>query len=251
MRKHITAFLVTGILFGLAIGWLTNVGVGVFFGVLYGFVLTLVVHWFTRRTRFSGRVFLALLGIMSIACALVGALASGAVFLLPWGGWHPIPDSPEKAVEIIGSSDFNFFGGIIYVRTETGNIYSYECWEEQACDRWRREDSIPAQAVPGEGNGLYPSGMEPFHFLPPLAPGKVISSHVVNVRGPDYMIQINYILLEDGSLRAWSRFLSVFEPIFWPVPAIVAILIGWIRIFVLLIKSLRVIKMAGGLPIWA
>lgn len=216
MWRSARVFLVTSILFGATTLYLYWQGYGlnsisalliVVAGLAYGLTLSLCAYFLTKFLKVSLTNFLRVLLVLSVAGLILGTLLLRQVYQIPHGNWTQLQSPPEKPVKFLANSPFDIWGGTIYVETDRGNIFSHTCDEENPC-YWKEEESVPKQ--PAETFWTCPPNHKG-EFQTPPAPGRVLDSREVNVCGVDYGIQINFILLDNGTIWVWNKFSSAIE----------------------------------------
>jgi hypothetical protein len=124
---------------------------------------------------------------------IIGALLGVAAFVFTYVFpiWQPVAVPPEKAVEILE-------GNTLYIRTSAGNIYKYgpSSYNDDTA-RWSKIDQVNQEASGYECNF---GG-----FSTPIPPGKVISQVESHPCIVDAESQVNYVLLQDGSIWRWEK----------------------------------------------
>jgi hypothetical protein len=145
---------------------------------------------------------------------IIGALLGVAAFVFTYvfPMWQPVTAPPEKGVEILE-------GNTLYIRTTAGNIYQYgpSSYKDDTTE-WSRVDQVNHEASGYECNF---GG-----FATPIPPGKVISQLESHPCIVDASSQVNYILLEDGSIWRWEKTAGELDLLILPVGVIVAAAIG-------------------------
>jgi hypothetical protein len=143
--------------------------------------------------------------------------------------WEKIEPCPEKPVEITAYSNFSLSSEIIYVKTDTQSLYSYER-AYQKPDIWKKIEAIPNESI----SAYYLEGVK--RYKTPDTPGKVIDNLDVLIQGPDYSLQVDYILIEDGTLWRWDRMTSALDITVFFVIGIVGAIASFLSSLTLLIK---------------
>ena len=229
MNNMLKVWIVSGILVGLVMGafgivyyvdyWLMVLLVGGVSGIVFGFCLGVIANVLTR----SGQSGCLCAFLLMLAGFILGPVLFFAVDQLPHGQWWQLASPPEKAVRFVGQSAFNFWGGSIYVETESGNYYSHTCDSENPCF-WAEEE-----APPGESEENFWS-CQPGNFRSVATPivwfGTVVDTFEVQMCGADYTDQINFVLLDDGAIWVWNNFSSMFDLWLYPIWSIVGSIAG-------------------------
>ena len=212
MSVFARVFLFTGIPYGTFIGlffycrfpgenWSTLTCSSLGGGFIFGFILAVASWLFSRRGLLSRHfvVFAVMLGIVGL---IASVLVFGQVNRLPHGGWTQLPSAPDTPTEFVGHSPFTFWGGAIYVRTKSGDIYSFDCPMESPC-LWEKEALAADLDLDSEEGDL--------SLNAPRPPGRVIDSLDVLHVGVDYRDETQYVLLDDGSIWVWYRMYAAIE----------------------------------------
>lgn len=139
---------------------------------------------------------LGLVVLLAASLPLIG-LAAGILISRAWNSgalarWQRLPDPPASPVQIVGGSI-----SAVYIRASDGRVYSCNpsdgpCWVEaeqpansptrsQACEQYPRRYSVSP------------------------APGKVADSLQVQWCHFEAGEEVNYAVLEDGSLWSWRH----------------------------------------------
>jgi hypothetical protein len=230
-----TAFAAISLKFLYGGNWLAAILNGLFTGAVFGVILASVAFLLTRYLKFSRGVFILVLVLMSIAGITTSVLIYSILDSIPSTPWEMIhPTPPDKPVAFFGNSMFLIGGGAIYVKTDKSGLFSHECLYENPCE-WKKLEAFPEQPEKS-GYGTCQEGFEPHYRTPKTPPGKVIDKYVVNYCGADYVIQHNWVLLEDGSIWHWSRYHAAVEFILYVLIGIVGGITGTLSSFVLLVN---------------
>jgi hypothetical protein len=206
------------------------------FGVAAGLLLSIVARLLFRSKKIS------FFGHISKALSLTSAgliLGIGTLIgleILPHGQWEQIISSPEKPVRFLGQSAFNFWGGSIYIESENGNIYSYKCDSANPCS-WTKEGTPPG--TPEKNVWSCRAEYVGSHMTPLMLFKKVVDSYQVNICGADYTNQINFLLLDDGTIWVWNNFSSSIYDLMYALPVwlIVSSVAGFLSYIVWLIQT--------------
>jgi hypothetical protein len=131
---------------------------------------------------------------------IIGALLGVAAFVLTYifPMWQPVTAPPEKPAEILAYHSNDSEENTLYIRTSTGNIYNYGLSSYWAGDaKWRKVDQVNQEASGYECNF---GG-----FATPIPPGTVISQLESHPCIVDAESQVDYVLLQDGSIWRWEK----------------------------------------------
>lgn len=211
MFSRNTHIVYIGLWFALLAAWLYNylyslesaqssssryveaAAVGVLFGALLALATWVLTWLMDHPLRNRGPLAILVWTLATVA----GFFAFQLISSLPKGVWEQCPGPPEKATEILG--DYGASG--LFVSTESGTLYAwtYQGWNRAASLPTQREKSVADCSGPQEGPLFYP-----------LPPGRVVSSRVVDLCGPDYSRHTKYIVLNDGTIWEWSRSSGVY-----------------------------------------
>lgn len=134
------------------------------------------VFWLFFRT-----IFLGLLGGWGLYIALQFA---------PFGRWTYIAHPPADATKILG-----YYYQKVQVQAVDNNIYS--CTRADGCV----QDIMPP--VITNIGGCKPS--TPALVLFPFPPGKIVNSLALHCQGVDVVVQIQFVILENGSIWEWFK----------------------------------------------
>ncbi len=205
--------------------------------LVFGFVLGTVAYLFSSGFRASGRNFVALFIVMGFVGVMVGELVFFVGNALPHGHWVRIQNPPEKVMDFTGPTCYGLGNHTVYVRTENGNFYSYDCFAGSQC-LWRRVSSVPDQE--SVDSGFCAPGLRRKYWMP-LAPGEIVASYKIDDMGADCGGQTNYILLGDESIWRWSRgscTLADFVFFFlFAVVSLVSSILSWVSLVILRAKG--------------
>ncbi len=207
MNNFQRVWIVSGVIFGLGmivldsflfgcrfpINVLTGMGWGIVSGLILGILAQLLFH--SEKKSCFRHISTALL--LTVAGFFLGIGSYIGLNKLPHGQWEQIISPPEKPVRFLGQSAFNFWGGSIYIVSENGNIYSYTCDSENPCN-WSKSETPPSE--PKESSLSCSAGDKGSHPTPLKLFKKVVDAYEVNICGPDYTNQINFIMLDDGTI---------------------------------------------------
>jgi len=142
--------------------------------------------------------------IIGLACGSLLGVVVFVVYPSIDSSWQQISNPPDEAIEILG---YYYLGETVYVRTATGKIYacsspSYK--ENKGCTELTE--------VPPELNINVSCNWKVFPT--PKPPGKTIHQFEAHPCIPDSTLQVNHIILEDGSIWKWEKGTSEFGDFF-------------------------------------
>ena len=141
------------------------------------------------------------------------------VFVIFFRPWQQVVAPPEKAVELLAYYNNAFEDNTLYVRTVSGNLYTYGPSSHSADDiKWRRVAQVNQEASGNE--------CDFGKFSTPRPPGRILSqleSHPCVLDGES---QVNYIILEDGSIWKWEEATGELDLLLIPMGAVVAFISG-------------------------
>ncbi len=210
--------------------WLEAILYSLLVGAIIGLILAAVAFLLTRFLKFSSWIFILVTILMGITGILTSVLFYYILDSIPRIPWEMIqPDPPVKPIEFVGNSSFLIWGGAIFIKTENGDLYSHECIDSEPCT-WKKLDAIPDQPYNRCLKRRVPS-----YRTPKTPPGKVIDNYVLNYCGPDFSIQHNWLILEDGSIWHWSRYHAALEFFLYVLIGIIGGISGLLSSFVLLV----------------
>ena len=192
--------------------------------------------------KLSWRDSLRLVGLATVVGLVCGSLLGVAVFVVYPSldsGWRRISNPPDKAIELFG---YYYLGEMVYVGTETRKIY--------ACSSPTYKDNkgcTKLTEIPPESNINVSCNWKVFPT--PKPPGRTIHQFEAHPCIPDSTLQVNHIILEDGSIWKWEKGTSEFgdflTAIFVGVCGIAGAVLGLISGVIILLlkrrKQLRVI----------
>jgi hypothetical protein len=142
----------------------------------------------------------------AIAGFIIGALLATTVFVFEFVFpiWIPVMAPPEKAVKLLTYHNNGFDDNTLYVRTESGSVYAFRVASFGASDiEWKKAEQTYPEANDYECNfGKFPT---------PNPPGKIVSQLESHPCVVDSSNQVNYIILEDGSIWRWGKSVPEFE----------------------------------------
>lgn len=245
MNKFQRVWLVSGVIFGLGIialditlydeKLIISIITGSVSGIGAGLIFGFIAHLMSGREKISCVRHISTALLLTVTGLFLGIGSFYVLGSIPHGQWEQILSPPEKAIRFVGQSDVTFWGGSVFIESESGHIYSYNCDSENPCN-WTKEEILPGE--PEENFWSCPSGYKGSHATPLILFKKVIDSYEVNICGIDYTNQINMILLDDGSIWVWNRFSSVNEIIsFVPKWLIVSSGAGFSGFIALLVRK--------------
>lgn len=130
--------------------------------------------------------------------------------LLPEGDWRELEKPPERLTQFVTNTPLHFFGGEIYASTADGTLYATTC-DGDVCG-WEKKEVLPPPADKSSyWSGFCVDDSKPKGIiLKPSTPGNVIDSYETRYCGPDYVNNIFFILLDDGSVWVWNKFDSAY-----------------------------------------
>lgn len=114
--------------------------------------------------------------------------------------WKPLEPPPEKATEILAAGAGSGDSWAVYVKTTNQKVYScsYEiCWIEKT-------------VVP-EDLRANPPCDPPVYFEVPSPPGQVVDSREAQACNSEAGYQVNFVVLEDGSVWRWQHYTTAFS----------------------------------------
>lgn len=122
-------------------------------------------------------------------------------------GWKPLEPLPEKATEILAAgTGLSNYSWVVYVKTTDQKVYS--CSPDAY---WIEKTVVP------EDFRANPPCDPPVYFEVPAPPSRVIDSREVQACNFEAGFQVNFVVLEDGSVWRWQHFttgLSLLERLF-------------------------------------
>jgi hypothetical protein len=142
---------------------------------------------------------LALLGLLCLGWAAgfaVGQPAARGAF----SRWQRMPAPPSPAVEIVaGSLGLSNGSWTITIRAADGQTYTCPPYSSGNC--WQPGAAAPeaAPAAPCD---------PPAHFSVPSPPGRVLDTLQAQACNAEAAYQVNFAVLEDGSVWRWQHFTS-------------------------------------------
>ncbi len=152
---------------------------------------------------------------------IIGALLGIAVFVFAvfFRPWQQLKAPPENAVEILAFHTPGFESGILYIHTSSGSIYAYSPFSDGTSNaEWTKVEQVNQE----ESNYECNLG----EFSTPTPPGRIVSqleSHPCLVDGES---QVNFIILEDGSVWKWEGGSSELDLLLIPLGVVVAVIGG-------------------------
>ncbi len=215
--------VISGIIFGSGMfaldillfdsqNWFFAIFLGLITGILSGLCLRFIAHLLFRIIH-SPWVRHTIIALLLITTGIL--LGLGSFFIMdriPRGQWIQVePPPPERAEHFLDESNFNFFGGTIYIMSENGNIFSYK-FSSESTPHWMKESSLPGE--PEDSYEDCPPGRQLKYIPPILLFKKVLDSVQKDLCGPDYEIQVNLIILDEGSVWFWQKYESVYMFVF-------------------------------------
>lgn len=157
-----------------------------------------------RKPSWLWKVLVTLAG--GILGLVIGPLLFLAYMRLPQGSWQELPSPPERIAHLVTSTPIGLWGGEVYATTADGALYAWVC-EWGKCT-WASRDTLPPPPDPEDyWSGPCPDGSdkpdEKSHQ--PRLPGRVAERYATRYCGPDYSLDVFYLLLDDSSLWSWER----------------------------------------------
>jgi hypothetical protein len=152
---------------------------------------------------------------------IVGAVLGIAVFVFAtfFRPWRQMKVPPENAVELLAFHTTGFESGTLYIRTTSGNVYAYSPFSDGASNvEWRKVEQVNQE----ESSYECKLGKSPT----PNPPGRVVSQLESHPCLEDGESQVNYIILEDGSIWKWEEASGEMDLLLLPVGVIAAAIGG-------------------------
>jgi hypothetical protein len=170
--------------------------------IIFGAALTAVTHLFVRHVRRSAWSIAAFF----LAMLVTGLLAAIAIYFsansVPHGKWTRLPDLPERGVSFAGPQCYTDGEVVIYVRTATGQIYSYGRALESVTGPWILVADVPSGVV----RHLPTCDLGPLtQTRAPWLAGSSLATYEVEMRGADCQSHVHFVLRQDHSVWTWSR----------------------------------------------
>lgn len=146
--------VISGIIFGLVMfaldillfdsqNWFFAIFLGLITGLLSGLCLWFIAYLLFRTINISWACHTITALLLTTTGVLLGL---GLIFIMdriPRNHWIQVaPPPPERANHFLDQSNFNFFGGTIYIMSENGNIFSYK-FSSESPPYWIKESSLP------------------------------------------------------------------------------------------------------------
>ncbi len=180
---------------------------------------------------------------LAVVIGLAGGCLIGVALLLYFAadsGWRRVAGPSDSAAKVLG---YYYAGETIYIRTIAGDIYACS----SSTSRTKNEGCTKLTQVPSESNINISCDWQ--HFPTPKPPGTIVHELEVHPCVPDSTLQVNHIVLEDGSIWEWkkltSEFKDFFKVIFLVVCSIIGVILGVIcGIIRLLVKRKRQLQPA-------
>ncbi len=132
-----------------------------------------------------------IISLVSSIGAITGLFLTLAIINGVFVPWEPLGKPSIEAIELL-AADFDE----VFVRTTSDMIYSCNLYQD---DCWVPKESL--QELP---EITYPCNDAPFHSLRNL-PGEKVDSLEVTYCGIEHTSQVNYVLLDDGSVWIWRH----------------------------------------------
>ena len=152
---------------------------------------------------------------------IIGALLGIAVFVFAifFRPWQQITLPPENAVELLAFHTTGFESGILYIRATSGNVYAYSPFSDGASNvEWRKVEQVNREESSYE--------CKLGRFSTPNPPGRIVSQLESHPCLQDAESQVNYIILEDGSIWKWDKSTGEMDGLLIPLGVIVAVIGG-------------------------
>lgn len=188
-------------------------------GIVAGGVIALSASAL-RSLMLSGPLRKFLAGVLLCSVALITVIGLTLVtYQLPRGSWQLLPAAPEKLVSFERSYPFWFFGGTLFAKSETGQIYSYACEGDAGCN-WKK-DFLPAEEPSNQPRLNWCKQDQVQNELTPISFRPVIDRIATRLCGPDYTMDTHFILTGDGTVSIWQRMdaMGIFVFLFLALPA--------------------------------
>lgn len=215
--------IISGIIFGLGMfaldillfdsqNWFVAIFLGLITGLLSGLCLWFIAHLLFRTINISWARHTITALLLTTTGILLGLGSFFVMDRIPRGHWIQVEPSPsERPDHFLDQSNFNFFGGTVYIMSENGNIFSYK-FSSESPPYWKKENSLPDE--PEDSYENCPPGRKLTYIPPILLFKKIADSAQIDLCGPDYDIQVNLIILDDGSVWFWQKYETVYMFVF-------------------------------------
>jgi hypothetical protein len=158
---------------------------------------------------------------------IVGVLLGIAVFVIAvfFRPWQQMKVPPENATELLAFHTTGFESGTLYIRTTSGNVYAYSPFSDGASNvEWRKVEQVNREESSYECKlGAFPTPNPPDRILSQL------ESHPCLVDGES---QVNFIVLENGSVWKWEGGSSELDLLLIPVGIVAAVIGGSLGVVV-------------------
>lgn len=136
----------------------------------------------------AGTRFLMVIGV-TILAVFFCFLGSYTIFTFPFGtSWEQLPAPNSIVTELIIADEW----GDLYVETIDNSVFSCNIRDEQCSEIHPEEVNF--------SRDLCSSNLK---FTPPNPPGSIEESIELNLCGADTVLQVNYVLLSDGTIWKW------------------------------------------------
>jgi hypothetical protein len=182
---------ILGILLGMAIG------------VIFGFILASFSAIYTnvfQYTPFKLGLYFALMVVFVIILTIV-MLQIEANLPTIQSGWEEIPAPPEPAIALNTEYPCSDAGGVLWISSESGMLYSYVVGEGYVYE-WQRFNRNELSTAENYDECLInPDYQKRALRLPPLDEKDSIA---IIFEGADGFMQTNYILTENGQIYEWN-----------------------------------------------
>lgn len=155
-----------------------------------------------RGKRFVSLILPALIINVVLLLPILGCLAGGW-YGVAWNrgsviSWKRLEPLPQKATHILAAgTGLSNYSWVVYVKTTNQKVYS--CSPE-AC--WLEKTVVPEELLAS------PPCDRPAHFEVPSPPGRVVDSIETQACHPEAAYQVNFAVLEDGSVWRWQHFVT-------------------------------------------
>lgn len=141
---------------------------------------------------------------------LAGPLLMRITLKLPQGRWRELPPPPEPLARFVANTPITYGGGEIYAETADGTLYALDC-DQTSKNNWAKKDALPPPPdTDGYWSGTCPAGRETpdAGMLKPRAPGNVVNRYETRYCGVDFDLDTFFLLLDDGTVWTWSKFMG-------------------------------------------
>lgn len=221
MKRFRKVSITSGIVFGMGLvfldavfyftHWLLLILYGLSFGLVVGISLGGLAYVISKKTdvSFFSHV------LMAFSLTLLGLALSAGIFIagirLPQGSWSQIESPPEKPLRFVDYPNMNDFGTPLYIESESGNLYSFECNSEGICN-WVAQNDKPL------GDEYHPANCSSDFINPFVPPPRFFNNTTdeikIDICTIDYYSHRSVAILNDGTIQYWFREYFATEVIF-------------------------------------